>query len=119
VPLITVRPRDGVDVWVIAAVLTSPLASVWAWHQAGGTGLSADALRLGPRWLGGVPWPAGDLTTAVEALRSGDVSGCGAEVLTAAGCGSAGAAVAAWWRERLPVARHAGLGRRQPLPDSR
>ena len=38
VPLITVRPTDPVDVPAVAAVLTSPYASAWAWHRAGGTG---------------------------------------------------------------------------------
>ena len=59
VPVITARPLPGTDPWAVAAVLTSPVASAWAWHRAAGTGLSARAVRLGPRWLGELPWPAG------------------------------------------------------------
>ena len=80
VPLITVRPTDPVDVPAVAAVLTSPYASAWAWHRAGGTGMSAGAMRLGPRWLAELPWPAGDLGGAVSALAAGDVAGCGEAV---------------------------------------
>ncbi len=58
VPTLTVRPTDGADRWTIAAVLTSPVASRWAWQQAAGTGLSARVLRLGPR-LAGRPAVAG------------------------------------------------------------
>ncbi len=62
-------------VWQIAAVLTSPVASAWAWHRQAGTGLSAGTIRLGPVLLGEVPWPAGDLDAAVDALRSGRRAG--------------------------------------------
>ncbi len=68
VPVITARPLPGTDPWAVAAVLTSPVASAWAWHRAAGTGLSARAVRLGPRWLGELPWPAGPLGDAVAAL---------------------------------------------------
>ena len=66
--------------WQIAAVLTSPVASAWLWHRGAGTGMSADAIRLSPVTLAALPWPAGDLAMAVDALRSGDVRGCGAAV---------------------------------------
>jgi SAM-dependent methyltransferase len=75
---------DEIDlVWRIAAVLTSPVASAWAWHRQAGTGLSAGTIRLGPVLLGELPWPAGELDTAVHALRAGDVRGCGSAVLDA------------------------------------
>lgn len=66
--------------WEIAAVLTSPVASGWLWHRGAGTGLSADTIRLSPVTLAALPWPAGDLGVAVEALRCGDVRACGAAV---------------------------------------
>lgn len=66
--------------WKIAAVLSSPVASVWLWHRGAGTGLSADTIRLSPVTLAALPWPAGDLGVAVDALRRGDVRGCGAAV---------------------------------------
>ncbi len=71
--------------WEIAAVLTSPVASAWLWHRGAGTGLSADAIRLSPVTLAALPWPAGDLGAAVEAVRRGDIKGCGAAVDVAYG----------------------------------
>jgi hypothetical protein len=71
--------------WEIAAVLTSPVASAWAWHRNAGTGLSTDAIRLGPVLLGGLPWPEGDLAAAVHDLRAGDVRSCARAVVHAYG----------------------------------
>jgi SAM-dependent methyltransferase len=103
VPALTARPGSFTDPWAIAAVLTSPVASAWAWHRAAGTGLSATTLRLGPRWLAELPWPASEVEVddAVAALRAGDVAGCGAAVSTAYGLdhhrSPAAAALDAWW----------------------
>lgn len=101
VPAITARPFDQVDPWAVAAVLTSPVASAWAWHRAAGTGLSATTVRLGPRWLAELPWPTGDLAPAVAALRAGDVDACALAVTAAHGFDVACrdvAAVVSWWR---------------------
>jgi len=85
--------------WEIAAVLTSPSVSVWAWQQRGGTGLSADAIRLGPTMLAALPWPSGSLAAAVAALRDGDVVRCGQLVDVAYGVGPDEAdAASRWWR---------------------
>jgi hypothetical protein len=103
VPALTARPTLGVGPWAVGAVLTSPVASAWAWHRAAGTGLSATAVRLGPRWLAELPWPRGDLTPAITALRDGDVVGCGDAVLAAYRVDPGdGAAMARWWRDGLP-----------------
>lgn len=107
VPLITVRPPDHGLAPSIAAVLTSPVASAWAWHRAAGTGLSAQSLRLGPRWLSELPWPAGSVHGAVAALAAGDVAACGVAVTEAYGIEAASpeaAALLAWWSRRLPDA---------------
>jgi hypothetical protein len=100
VPLVTARPTSPVDVRAVAAVLTSPVASAWAWHRAGGTGLSAAAVRLGPRWLAELPWPSGELGGAVEALGAGDVEACGDAVTAAYGVEPVG--LGEWWRRGLP-----------------
>jgi SAM-dependent methyltransferase len=71
--------------WEIAAVLTSPIASAWAWHRSAGTGMSADAIRLGPVLLADLPWPRGDLGAAVSALRAHDVRNCARAVHRAFG----------------------------------
>ncbi len=129
VPLITARPIDGADAWALAAVLTSPVATAWAWHRAGGTGLSAHVLRLGPRWLADLPWPAGELEPAVAALRDGDVEACGRAVGAAYGVGAgrrwidAGLVGRATPERRLSsrpwVTRARGGAAQDPLPDSR
>ena len=49
-------------------MLTSPVASVLAWHLAAGTGLSTTSMRVGPALLAQLPWPAGDLSRATAAL---------------------------------------------------
>ena len=105
VPLISARPDGSTDVHTLAALLTSPVASAWAWHRAGGSGLSAGAVRLGPRWLAELPWPAGGLAAAASALAAGDVHGCGDTVTSAYGLDPNEPLVVAlgrWWRGWLP-----------------
>ena len=115
VPVTTVVPRAGANpsatIAEIAAVLTSPVASAVAWHRAGGTGLSAAALRLGPGPLGALPWPAGDLAGAVAALDEGDIDGCGRQVALAYGL-DADDAVIDWWLGQLVPRRGHGRGSR-------
>lgn len=109
VPVVTAVPSpdvdlvdvDPVDVDMVTAVLTSPVASVAAWWSAAGTGLSATALRLGPALLGGLPWPSGDMAPAVDALRQGDVAGCGVHAAAAFGL-ARDHPIVSWWTERLP-----------------
>ncbi len=104
VPVITLRPADTGLVRAIAAVLTSPVASCWAWHQAAGTGLAARSLRLGPRWLARLPWPAGDLDAVVAAYTAGDVIGCGRAVQRAYGQPDDDALMG-WWIAAQPDRR--------------
>ena len=101
VPVLTARPTRAADVWPVAAVLTSPVASAWAWHRAAGTGLSADTLRLGPRWLARAAVAAGPVGPAVEALQAGDIVGCGREIVTAYGLDGTSSLVD-WWSRQLP-----------------
>lgn len=109
VPVTTLIPPPGREpdrtVREIAAVLTSPVASAWCWHTGGGTGLSTTALRLTPAVLSTVPWPAGHLDEAIEALESGDVAECGAAVMRAYGLDptdDGGRALFTWWCAALP-----------------
>ena len=96
------RPTDELvsSTWEIAAVLTSSVASVWLWHRGAGTGLSADSIRLSPVTLGELPWPGGDLRTAVAALRDGDVRSCSSAIAEAYGIDDA-TALEAWWTALL------------------
>ncbi len=109
VPVSTVTPLAGdpdpvATVWQLAAVLTSPAASVHAWHWAAGTGLSTTSIRLGPTLLAAVPWPTGDLAAATVALRAGDVAACGSLVIDAYGVdGDIAAALLDWWTMHLDL----------------
>jgi len=86
--------------WEIAAALTSPFASAWAWHRSAGTGLSSGTIRLGPALLAELPWPSGDLGVATAALRAGDVRACGRAADRAWGI-AADDDLFAWWDRAL------------------
>jgi len=102
VPVVGVYPHDPADVWPVAALLTSPSVSVWAWHRRGGTGLSPTTIRIGPTMLAELAWPSGSLDDAVAALRSGDAVECARSVDAAYGVAGDDADVAMrWWMERL------------------
>ena len=111
VPVTTATPTGhavddgaGASTWAIAAVLTSPTASIAAWQHCAGTGLSTTSIRIGPATLASLPWPAGDLATAVERVRRGDVTGCGRAVCDAYELPAADAEAAmTWWAQRLPT----------------
>ncbi len=104
VPVNTVTPRAAANVLDIAAMLTSPVATIVAWQLAAGTGLSTTTIRVGPALLGALPWPAGDLSRAVAALAGGDVVGCGRAAAAAYGLDAADADSAiAWWSAQLPA----------------
>lgn len=105
VPVISVIPGRADLVWECAAVLTAPVASAWLAGRNAGTGLSARALRVSAPELSLVPWPAGDLSPAVAALRAGDVVECGRHITRAYGLdpdGGEGSALLGWWRSALP-----------------
>lgn len=95
VPVVSVLPADPADVWAIAAVLTSPVASAWLARHAAGSGLSAKAVRVVPATLARLPWPAGPIAGAIEALRRGEIGACGR--LVDAAYGVEDEALSAWW----------------------
>lgn len=101
VPVSTVTPPDPALVWPIAAMLTSPVASVLAWQAVAGTGLSTATIRLTPAVLAATPWPAGPLDPAVAALQAGDVGTCAAEVCRAYGLTDA-EPLLGWWNAARP-----------------
>ena len=84
--------------WEVAAVLTSGYASVWLWHRGAGTGLSANTVGLSPVVLAELPWPAGDLGPAVDALQRSDLRGCARAVDIAYGLTQP---LSAWWEPLL------------------
>ena len=99
VPVIRLIPNRPEALWLLSAVLTSPVASALLAAESVGSGLSATTMRVSQRTLGLLPWPAGDLTAAVEALRAGDLEACGRSVDAAYGV--ADAILSRWWRNGL------------------
>ncbi|MEO6125558.1 MAG: N-6 DNA methylase [Ilumatobacteraceae bacterium] len=98
VPVIRVVPTEPSDVWTIAAVLTSPVASVLIAEQSVGSGLSAATVRVSQRTLGALAWPAGSLAAAAAALQAGDIAECGHLVDAAYGVEGVGdEALFEWW----------------------
>ena len=106
VPVTTATPTVDAAVWEIAAVLTSPIASIIAWQHGAGTGLSTTSVRVGPTSLAGTPWPIGSLEAAVARLRDGDLTECGEAVTRAYGVDPSECdAHMSWWLERLADGR--------------
>ena len=96
----------------IEAVLCSPVAAAFCWHLGAGTGLSATTVRLSPAGIASIPWPAGDLADAVDALELGDLEGCGRAVGGAYGLdGPLLDELLTWWIAGLP-ARDGAVARR-------
>lgn len=58
VPVISVEPADADDLWHVAAVLSSPVASAIIAASSAGTGLSRSALRIRASELAQLPLPA-------------------------------------------------------------
>jgi N-6 DNA methylase len=99
VPVIRLVPNEPQRLWEIAAVLTSPIASALIAEQSAGSGLSATTVRVSQRTLGLLPWPTGDLTAAVAALRASDIAGCGRAIDDAFGVDDQG--LFDWWHSSL------------------
>ncbi len=87
-------------IWEIAAVLTSPVATLAAWWANAGSGLSATSVRISPRLIAATPWPAGDISDAVQHLRQGRIIECGYSVAAAYGVGVEHPAIG-WWESNL------------------
>ncbi|CAB4880160.1 unannotated protein [freshwater metagenome] len=106
VPVISVVPHDAGDVWLAAAMLTSPVASAWIALQRIGTGLSAQAIRVTASDLAALPLPA-DRTAwkdASDSLQNGDVYGCGRHMIHAYGLAHR-ADLYDWWEQRVNGSR--------------
>lgn len=88
VPVVSVEPTaEAPSLWHVAALLTSPVATVLAVLDAAGTALSADAIRVSAARLARLPLPADRVAwdEAAAAARRGDVDGCGRAMLRAHG----------------------------------
>jgi SAM-dependent methyltransferase len=106
VPVVSVVPRPGGDLWRLAAILSNPVTSAWAAHGVAGSGLSGSALRIGAPLVSAVPLPPATgeahVERATRALRRGDLVACGEAMLLAYGVSRARdrEALLEWWRRR-------------------
>ena len=115
VPALSVEPRDVDDLWLLAAVLTSPWASAWLASRAAGSGLSVNAFRVRAKEVSALPlpgdreaWVRGGLLAAEaqEASSRGDAASYSAamrqlgEAMVAA-YGDDDDSVLDWWWGRL------------------
>jgi hypothetical protein len=95
VPVITVAPRDGADLWRLGAVLCAPATTAWAAATYLGAALSAAAIKLSAAQVLTVPVPDRPWDDAAAALASGDVEHC-ARLMDAA----YGTDLFDWWSDR-------------------
>ncbi len=100
VPVLTVTPHAGIDLWDLAAVVCSPVATSWALSHYGGGGLSHDAVKLSARQLLTLPVPARPWTQAGEALRLGRLAEYGRTMIEAYCVDPE--PLLSWWLNRLP-----------------
>jgi SAM-dependent methyltransferase len=105
VPVVSVEPLDPADLWRVAAVLCSPVASAVAASRFLGAGMAPGALKLSARQLLDLPCPASPWDDAADGLAGGDLDRCA--VATTAAYGLApDHPVLVWWR--AAVARQVG-----------
>lgn len=102
VPVVSVLPHSTDDLWRVAAVLTSPVASAHIANRRTGSGLSARALRVTASDLHAIPLPVHDdaWDDAARSARAGDVAGTGAAMMRAYGCAGR-SDLLTWWLQNL------------------
>ena len=125
IPLLTIMPRPGVDLWRVAAAVASPVACAVAMQRHAGAALTIDAIKLSAsqalrlplpdcehRWgHGAALFKAASVAASdrerLEALAAfGDVM-CGAYGLGAETCDR----LEAWWVSRLEASERPARGR--------
>jgi SAM-dependent methyltransferase len=95
VPVITVAPRDGADLWRIGAVLCAPATTAWAAATYLGAALSARAIKLSASQVLEAPLPARPWDDAADALAGGNVEECARRMDVAYGTD-----LYDWWQAR-------------------
>jgi hypothetical protein len=95
VPVITVAPREGAELWRVGAVLCAPATTAWAATTYLGAALSAGAIKLSAAQVLTVPLPDRPWDDAAAALAAGDVEQC-ARLMDAA----YGTDLFDWWSDR-------------------
>jgi hypothetical protein len=120
VPALVVLPAEPDELWLLAAALASPTATVWLLRRAPGTALARHALRITARDLAGLPLPdarpaweaaAAALRTYASATGAATSAALESYCRAIARAYDAPACLERWWRRRLMPA---GSQRRPP-----
>ena len=109
-PVVSVEPHDPADLWHLAAVLTSPVATARLLHSAAGSGLSPDAVRVSAARLAALPLPAQGPAwdRAAEAARAAARAGGDRDAVVEVGAAAMAAygiddrELLGWWAALLP-----------------
>ena len=115
VPALAVVPHDPGDVWLLAAAVLAPAATLWIAHRARGTALERRALKLAGPDLALLPLPPDEAAwqAAAGALRAHVASPSEASLdrylVAAEGAYGVAPAVTAWWRARADASRRSGF----------
>lgn len=56
-PTLSILPKNPKDLWLLAAVVLSPPATVWAWQHGAGSAMSVTAVKLSAKQLAQLPLP--------------------------------------------------------------
>lgn len=121
VPTLAILPRSVDDLWLLAAAVASPTATVWLWRRAPGTALSRNALKVAARDLAELPLPvdAERWAAAAEAFRTyvgaPGVAAFEDYVTAAAGAYGAPDDLVGWWRARVEPVIDSTRDREVPL----
>ncbi|NOX31223.1 MAG: hypothetical protein GXP35_14425, partial [Actinobacteria bacterium] len=102
-PTLSVVPENPNDVWAIAALLTSPVATAWAVERSSGSGLSVGAVRLPAELMRAVPLPEDQVKwyeAAAMAQAGSPASEVGRHMMSAFAVDDDD--LYSWWAARLP-----------------
>lgn len=105
VPLISVYPRCGVDLWQLAAAIASPVVAARALSLYAGSALSPGAIKLSAKQLLSMPLPSDRRAWKRSAahLRAGEIAEFGRVSCAAHRLGASDATtVLRFWTQRLP-----------------
>jgi len=103
-PVVSVMPSEGVGLWRVAAVLTSPVATALLVGAASGTALSPGSVRVSASALTELPLPEDHESweAAARLAKDGAVHECGRMMLRAYGLTDRDD-VFRWWWDRNPT----------------
>ncbi|MEY3231850.1 MAG: hypothetical protein RL689_1939 [Planctomycetota bacterium] len=127
IPLLTITPRPGVDLWRLAAAVASPVACAVAMQRHAGTALTVDAIKLSASQVLRLPLPAcphgweraaamfkAASLASSDGERRSSLAAFGREMSGAYGLEpEARERVAAWWASRWACSERTGRGSRK------